>query len=339
MRLTAYTVSAKQDIIQPASAKRTWMDTAAAKNPYRCLPLSMANSWGWEILSSAKFTATWDGKMGADAVKIQVHEGTNAPTSHFGEGTLTWHTGYLFNTDYPVGLYVMGPTNSPKPNVIPLSGIVETHWLSYSFTMNWRFTQPGSFTVDIGEPYCQIFPVYMNMFDDVQPEIRTLSENEQLYDLYWDWNISRQNYSRERKIPGSAVSSPSTWQKHYFQGKYPAGKIHPTGSKCPFHKTDSDVEVSNHITKPPINNFIDLQTEPFKTTTDYVARTKESDEKYNTYLKTVRETEILKAPSMGTISKTGTIINRTDEEINERIEYYKQLLKQQILDVKNRRDV
>ena len=144
---------------------------------------------------------------------------------------------------------------------------------------------------------------------------------------------------RKEKFLGLLSPTPVLGKNIIFKENTPAGNVHPTGSKCPFHKTDSDIEVSNHITKPPINNFIDLQTEPFKSPTDYVARTKESDEKYNTHLKTVRETEILKAPSMGTISKTGTIINRTDEEINERIEYYKQLLKQQILDAKNRRNV
>lgn len=326
MRLTAYAVSTTPDIIQPASSKREWMDSASSKNPYRCLPLSMANSWGWEILSSAKFTATWDGGTGVNSVKVQVHEGTNAPSSHFGEATLTWHSGYLFNTDYPTGLYVMGPPNSPKPNVIPLTGIVETHWLSYTFTMNWRFTQPGSFTMDIGEPYCQIFPIQMNTFDNIQPEIRTLTENEELHDLYWDWNISRQNYMTDRKIPGSSVSDPNIWQKHYFQGKYPPGKVYPEGGKCPYHKTNSGEDVSVHITKPGVREFVNAQTEPFKTTSDYVERTKQFTEKYSNYLKTLNENPT----TISNKELNQVVVQRSPEEVEQRIQHYEKLLRDQL---------
>jgi hypothetical protein len=320
MKVSAYTVSAKPDIIRSSTSRRDWMDDAAGKNPYRCLPLSMANSWGWEILSSAKFTATWDGGQSADSVKVVVHEGTNPPASHFGDGTLTWHTGYVFKTEYPYGMYVTGAPNAPKPNVMPLSGIVETHWLSYTFTMNWKFIQPGSFTIDIGEPYCQIFPVDMNMFESVVPEIKTLADDEEFYELYWDWNISRQNYMNERSIPTTKESNPGHWQKHYFQGKYPAGKVHPQGAKCPVHKISDDAEVSTHRTKPNVPEFVDVQTAPFTTVPDYYQRTKTSTEKYRQYLNSIQKNT----------NPSTSAVERTPEEVAQRIEYYKQQLRSQI---------
>lgn len=319
MNISAYVVTGKPDIIRASTSRRDWMDDAVAKNPYRCLPLSMANSWGWEILSSAKFTATWDGRQSIDSVKIIVHEGTNPPASHFGEGTITWHTGFLFKTDYPYGMYVAGSPNTPKPNVTPLSGIVETHWLPYTFTMNWKFTQPGSFTIDIGEPYCQIFPVNMNMFETVIPEIKTLSDDKELYDLYWDWNISRHNYMTERRIPGSKVSDASIWQRHYFQGKYPPGKVHAEGAKCPFHKENGE-EISVHRTKPNVPEFVDVQTELFSTVADYYDRTKETDTMYKEYINTKKINN----------NEASQLIERTPEEVQQRIEYYKQQLRSQI---------
>jgi hypothetical protein len=320
MKISAYVVADKPDTIKASNSRRDWMDNALSKNPYRCLPLSMANAWGWEILSSARFTATWDGGQSVNSVKIEVYEGTNPPTSHFGEGTLTWHTGFLFKTEYPYGMYVAGSPNTPKPNVIPLSGIVETHWLPYTFTMNWKFTQPGSFTMDIGEAYCQIFPVDMNMFDSAVPEIKTLSEHKELYELYWDWNISRQNYMNERAVPTARVSDPTVWQRHYFQGKYPPGKVHAEGSKCPFHKNGAGDEISVHKTKPNVPEFVDTQSKPFSTIDDYYERTKESSELRKKYLQSIRQYS----------NNTSTIIERSPGEIQERIEYYKEQLRRQI---------
>lgn len=330
MKLIAYTTSARPCPIQPANSKREWMDDASAKNPYRCLPLSMANSWGWEILSNAKFTATWDGGKGSNAVKVVVHAGTEAPSSHFGEGTLTWHSGYIFKTPYPYGLYVTGAPNYPKPNVIPLSGVVETNWLAYTFTMNWRFTQPGSFTMDIGEPFCQIFPVDMNTFDNVTPEIRTLhTDDKEFHDLYWDWNVSRANYMNLRRTPGTPESVSGVWQKHYFQGLYPAGEVNAKPTKCPFHNTDDGKTESAHGTKPNVPAFVDMQTEPYRTLPEYTERTRETKQKHDEYLKSVRQQQDALKQSILNAPKVGPRIERTPEEVEERMRYYESILRAQ----------
>lgn len=328
MKVIAYVVTGTPDKLRIASSKKKWMDDAVNKNPYRCLPLSMANSWGWEILSSAKFTATWNGGVAASDVKIEVHEGSNAPIAHFGEGTLTWHAGYVFSTPYPYGMYMGGAPNNPKPNAIALSGIIETHWLPYTATMNWRFTQPGSFTMEIGEPYCQIFPVDMNMFDVAEPEIRTMSEDQQFYDLYWDWNISRSNYMMERSVPGTDAHDPDEWQRHYFQGRHPKGKVYPEGSKCPFHTTDAGEQKSTHRTKPNVPEFVDKQTEPFKTIADYNERTKAIREVYDNYMKQLREKENRVIPMLGGQKTEQPVIERSPEEIQQRIEHHKQILRE-----------
>ena len=55
---------------------------------------------------------------------------------------------------------VQGPINRPKDGIAALSGIIETDWSPYSFTMNWMFTRPGTpVRFEKGEPYCHIFPV------------------------------------------------------------------------------------------------------------------------------------------------------------------------------------
>lgn len=268
MKLIAYPTTIVPCTLRPANPKRDWMDVAINKNPYRCLPLSMANAWGWEILSTAKFTAEWDGGVHPNSVKITLLDGFNAPEGYFGEGTMTWHPGYMFKTEYPYGLYVTGAPNYPKPNVIPLSGIVETHWLPFTFTMNWRFTQPGKFSMEIGEPFCQIFPVDMNVFDGLEAEIRTLHEPEakELHDKYWDWNLSRYEFLHGQK---TGKYGPESWQRNYFQGTYP-----PDGTKCPIHKTSEGTELTSHRTKPNVPTFENKEIGEFKQPDGFKEKTK-----------------------------------------------------------------
>lgn len=276
MKIIAYPTTRTPAILRPANPKREWMDVAINKNPYRCLPLSMANSWGWEILSPAKFTAEWNGGYSPNDVKIERIEGHGFPDPYFGEGTLTWHPGYVFKTEFPYGLYVTGAPNNPKPNAIPLSGIVETHWLPFTFTMNWRFSQPGKFTMEIGEPFCQIFPIDMNMFNNVEAEIRSLHDPEikDFHDDYWNWHYSRAEFLLKQK---TSQVGPEAWQKNYFQGNYPSdGK-----RKCPVHMNDDGEKIISHRTKPDTPEFVDKQISPYREPEGYHETMKVMTEKYS----------------------------------------------------------
>ena len=257
MKIIAYPVASSVLKLKPANQKREWMDVANAKNPYRCLPLSIANSYGWEILSPSKFKATWNGGKLPSDITITPIDGSPTGTSLFGEGTFTWHTGYVFKTEYPYALYVTGAPNYPKPNVIPLSGIVETSWLPFSFTINWRFTQPGEVIIEKDEPICQIFPVDITLFDYTTPEIRTLEEDDEFFKEYWNWHYERDHFIKKKSV---GLTGGQTWQKNYFQGNYP-----PEGErKCPFHITESGTHESVHKTKIVVPQFVNKETGPFK---------------------------------------------------------------------------
>ena len=63
--------------------------------------------------------------------------------SIFGQGVLPFHIQGLFRTPPQWNLWVGGSPNRFKDAIQPLTGIIETDWSPYTFTMNWRFTRPG----------------------------------------------------------------------------------------------------------------------------------------------------------------------------------------------------
>jgi hypothetical protein len=122
--------------------------------------------------------AHWDGSPDADAVTVQAttSEGTVLGASHFGSGILTFHVNALFRTEPGYDLLVTGPFNQPKDAIQPMTGIVETDWSPFTFTMNWKFTRkfsPVSFERD--EAFCMIFPLQRGAIEQVEPEIRPLA--------------------------------------------------------------------------------------------------------------------------------------------------------------------
>lgn len=243
MRLTAYRLSSRVHGIRPAAPRRTWMDQTTARYAYRCLPLTMGNQFGWEVLVPCSFEALWTGGIGENSIQIvPLGEGAGMlPISHFGHGILTFEPSYLFRTEAPYGLYVTGPLNLPKDGIAPLTAFVETDWLPFTFTMNWVFTRPGvAVRFEAGEPFCHFFPVAPAVVQDVEPEIRDLDEEPGLARTYRDWRAQRDRWNQEMKVPGTRAHAEQ-WQRFYHRGLVYTGEDggaaeHRTRLRvCPFH--------------------------------------------------------------------------------------------------------
>jgi hypothetical protein len=226
---------------------------------YRCLPLNIANAHGWEILCPSAFSAIWDGRKTLDAVRVRGRSGTTPPAiSHFGSGVLTFHLPCLFKTEPGIDLYVTGPINRPKDAIAPLSGILETDWSPYTFTMNWLFTRPYQrVRFEVDEPFCHVFPIERGQIEDVQPAIRKLSENPELEREHKLWSESRKTFNAALAEPGSQAAQEQ-WQKTYFRGLLPSGQRAPDGHR-------SRLRLRSFRTGDPAHSLASTrQPEPFR---------------------------------------------------------------------------
>jgi hypothetical protein len=225
MKLIAYLIDTHRVDIRPAPVERAWMDATDQRYAYRCLPLNIANGHGWEILCPSGFSAIWDGRSAIEAIDIRPDPGTQAPAiSHFSSGILTFHIPCLFRTEPGFDLMAGGPINRPKDGIAALSGIIETDWAPYTFTMNWLFTRPHhEVRFEQGEPFCHFFPVRRGEVEAVQPQFRAIADDPETARQYAEWHDSRRRFNRELKEPGSQARA-ERWQKLYYRGLAPDGE-------------------------------------------------------------------------------------------------------------------
>ena len=224
MKLSAFVIDGHAVDIRPAPVERDWMDASRDRFAYRCLPLNIANAHGWEILCSSGFTAAWDGSDEISGVAVAPDTGTVAPAvSHFGGGVLTFHVPCLFQTEPGHDLMVLGPINRPKDAIAALSGVIETDWSPYTFTMNWIFTrQDTPVRFEKGEPICHMFPVKRGELEEIEPELGALSDNPALKAQHEAWSQGRRGFNAALKQPGSEAQA-ERWQKLYYRGLGPGG--------------------------------------------------------------------------------------------------------------------
>jgi len=160
--------------------KREWMDVNNG-HAYKCLPLTVANGYGWEVLNPVKFDATWTGDLSPkNQIKFNFYPEneeeqrlTKQIYSHFGNGIITFSSlNFIFRTTEGHNLFIKGPTNHFKHGAHALEAIVETDWLPYTFTLNWKLTKANETVFfEKGEPISCIFPIqrgYLESFDAVE---------------------------------------------------------------------------------------------------------------------------------------------------------------------------
>ena len=235
IKLICYALDDFAPKIVPAEPQRQWMDEFPGRHAYRCLPMTIANSHGWEILCPAPIEIVWNGGPRKEDLVIRMlkpmpddRSVDRICRSHFSQGIMTFQVGYLFRTDPEWNLLATGPFNASKENASPLTGIMETDWLPYPFTMNWQATRPGRIVFEEDEPFCFIFPVKKQALVNCKPEIRKLADDAELSRQYGMFKDARGAFT-QRLEDGDAETIKRAWQKYYFRG------AHPDGTKAQQH--------------------------------------------------------------------------------------------------------
>jgi hypothetical protein len=232
--LDCYAITPFAPKIVAASPLRDWMDDFPDRHAYRCLPLGIANAYGWHVLSPCDLQITWKGGDAASDIKIKATDGyahvDHLAASNFTRGIFTFHLGYIFRTSPGWQLLATGPFNQPKAKIVPLTGVIETEWLPYPFTMNWQFTREGIVRFAKDEPFCHILPVPQGVLAEVQPVIHDIVEDPELTKQYDAWKTKRMEFMTRFNAnePGTLRQA---WQRFYFRGELPEADI-----KAPSHE-------------------------------------------------------------------------------------------------------
>jgi hypothetical protein len=228
--------------IRPSRDRRKWMDRTSAN---RCLPLLIANAHGWEIRCPVTFEAEWNGGSNKDDVQIIFEDGENSflgtkkiatlVESHFGHGILTFDVGVIISTSPGYDLWVTGPVNEFKDGIQALSAVIESYWMPFKFTMNWKFTRPNlKVRFEKGEPFCFFFPIEHGLPERFKPVFRQISEDPDLEKQY-KIATGKRSFVKYAKILKGKELKEKDRRRLKFQGWYMRGQM-PDGTEIVDHK-------------------------------------------------------------------------------------------------------
>ena len=168
MEIIAYKIEDAAPLpLVPAVKKRDW--TPVVKGSSLCLPLFIANQWGWWMTNPNEFTVS---NRGGD---ITIDPDQHYVGAHFGFGVMSVLVPYVFKTPEGWNLWMRGPVNHFKDGIHAFEGIVETDWHPGATLMNWYVEDGADVKFEEGEPLAQILPIARNI-EDFSPSIQEMTD-------------------------------------------------------------------------------------------------------------------------------------------------------------------
>lgn len=206
--------------IEQSPVDRDWMNQLNLSYGYRCLPMTYANRHGWAIKLIHDVEVIWDGSSSSSGTQIicgRDQNGTRFADNGTGNGIVTFHLNAIPRTPPDWNLWIIGAPNLVIPGASPLSGIVESDWMSSSPTMNWKITEPNKLiTFKAGDPVLFFIPVHKTQLEEFTLSHKSLQDDE-------DMNLRYNEFSTWRSK--EAMEGRSAFGKKYLKGKNPDGSV------------------------------------------------------------------------------------------------------------------
>lgn len=144
----------------PATRDRDWWadNTKTVNHARHCLPLMMANSLGYFILSPGTFMVRWNGDLHANCVVETLETSSHyVVDDHAAFGSFTVQPGFIPRTEKEGEyIYIKGVANERNMPYSCMEAAVEAWWSPANFGLVYLLNQPGEFLIRKGQPIAQM---------------------------------------------------------------------------------------------------------------------------------------------------------------------------------------
>lgn len=137
-----------------------WEDNHATHNHARhCLPLAMANSLGYYILSPGTFIVEWDGDFSKRAKIEHIEKSSHYEVdNHAAFGSFVVQAKFIPVTDDEGDfIFIKGIPNERAQPYTCMEAVIEAWWSVGNFGLVFMLNQPGKFLIQKGAPIAQMF--------------------------------------------------------------------------------------------------------------------------------------------------------------------------------------
>jgi hypothetical protein len=159
--------------IEPTSLRRDWMDETWQQHAYRCFPLQLGNTIGYQLSLPVDLKFRWNGVFSESGDNVEVLSGRKYVYTTRGHATISIKTGITFSTPENITMLQIPAPNFFNPDYQAFTTLISTSWYYQEIPSAIRIL---SFNKDIvikaGEPYATLIPISLSKLQDMELELK-----------------------------------------------------------------------------------------------------------------------------------------------------------------------
>jgi hypothetical protein len=191
--------------IKQTRIKREWMEQTWEKHAYKCFPVSLANTLGYEISAPVDISFIWDGISDTTPDHVKILSGEEYAYSGRSNATVSFITGFVIKSDNNTSFLHMPVPNMFNTSYQTFTTLISTSFLDQEFPSAIRITEPNKvITIKAGEPFATLIPISLFNICNVELNLKDFNFDE-------EWNSN----NIERGKVASEIVNSGQWTNWY----------------------------------------------------------------------------------------------------------------------------
>jgi hypothetical protein len=168
--------------IKQTRIKRDWMEKTAEKHAYKCFPVSLANTIGYELSLPVDVTFVWDGINDSSADHVKVLSGEEFISNSRANATVSFKTGIVIKSDINISFLHMPVPNMFNDLYQTFTSIISTSFFDQEFPSAIRILKADkAITIKANEPFATLLPISLTSMSNIELNLNNFNMDNQWY--------------------------------------------------------------------------------------------------------------------------------------------------------------
>jgi len=191
--------------IKQTRLNRDWMDETWQKHAYRCFPVQLGNTIGYELSLPVDLSFKWNGIFNENQNNVELLKGRKYAYTGRGHATVSIKTGIIFQTPKNISMLQIPVPNMFRDDFQAFTTVMSTSWYWQELPSAIRILKPEQeITIKAGEPYAVIVPVSLGMMQDTELKLIDME--------FWETDPE---YNRLRNEAFEEIRKQNKWTDWY----------------------------------------------------------------------------------------------------------------------------
>lgn len=186
--------------IKQTRLRRDWMDETWQQHAYRCFPLQLGNTIGYELSLPVDLSFRWNGMFNESADNVEILSGKKYVYTSRGHATISIKTGITFKNPENITMLQIPAPNFFNPDYEAFTTLVSTSWYYQELPSAIKvLSYNKDITIKANEPYATLIPISLGELQNIELELKDFEYKKRDSDYNFKRNKAFEEIRKENK--------------------------------------------------------------------------------------------------------------------------------------------